>query len=305
VAPGGYRWWYLDALSDDGRHGLALIVFVGSVFSPYYAAARRRAAPADPLEHCAVNVALYDRAGRARWAMTERAGGRVTRGPDTLQIGPSALSWQRGVLTICLDEVTVPWPSRIQGVVRLDTGACVDHPIALDGSARHRWSMLAPCARVEVALRRPGLAWSGPAYLDTNWGDEPLERGFARWDWTRAHLRDGSTVVLYDVQRRDDTRHAWALRVDTAGRVSDVTAPPRADLPRTSWRVPRSAHSDAGHTATVLQTLEDGPFYARSLVDAHWFGERVTAVHESVSLQRFERRWVQALLPFRMPRRAG
>ena len=44
----GYVWWYVDALSDDGRHGLTLIAFIGSVFSPYYALARRRGA-GDPL----------------------------------------------------------------------------------------------------------------------------------------------------------------------------------------------------------------------------------------------------------------
>ena len=55
VVPGGYAWWYLDALSDDGQHGLAIIIFLGSVFSPYYAWSGRR----DPLNHCAVNVALY------------------------------------------------------------------------------------------------------------------------------------------------------------------------------------------------------------------------------------------------------
>ena len=42
VAPGGYAWWYVDALSDDGLHGITLIGFIGSVFSPYYAWARRR-----------------------------------------------------------------------------------------------------------------------------------------------------------------------------------------------------------------------------------------------------------------------
>ena len=63
VPPGGYVWWYVDALSDDGRHGLTLIAFIGSVFSPYYAwrAARR----GDPLDHCALNVALYGAAGHA------------------------------------------------------------------------------------------------------------------------------------------------------------------------------------------------------------------------------------------------
>ena len=44
VRPGGYAWWYVDAFSDDGRFGLTLIAFVGSVFSPYYAWRGRRGA---------------------------------------------------------------------------------------------------------------------------------------------------------------------------------------------------------------------------------------------------------------------
>ena len=48
VPSGGYRWWYLDGLSDDGRHGLTIIGFVGSVFSPYYARARAGAAMPTP-----------------------------------------------------------------------------------------------------------------------------------------------------------------------------------------------------------------------------------------------------------------
>ena len=61
VAPDGYAWWYLDALSDDGASGITVIAFIGSVFSPYYALARRRRhgrGGADPLAHCAINVAF-------------------------------------------------------------------------------------------------------------------------------------------------------------------------------------------------------------------------------------------------------
>jgi carotenoid 1,2-hydratase len=56
-------------MSDDGRHGLTIIALIGSVFSPYYAWARRRG-PTDPEHFCALNVALYgvDKG----WAMTER-----------------------------------------------------------------------------------------------------------------------------------------------------------------------------------------------------------------------------------------
>ena len=58
VTQNGYAWWYVDALSDDGTNGITIIAFIGSVFSPYYALARRNG-PADPLNHCAINVAIY------------------------------------------------------------------------------------------------------------------------------------------------------------------------------------------------------------------------------------------------------
>jgi carotenoid 1,2-hydratase len=55
-------------MSDDGQHGITLIAFVGSVFSPYYAWARGRGR-ANPNNHCALNVAIYSK-GQSRWAMT-------------------------------------------------------------------------------------------------------------------------------------------------------------------------------------------------------------------------------------------
>jgi len=55
----------------------------------------------------------------------------------------------------------------------------------------------------------------------------------------------------------------------------------------------------------VLRTYEDTPFYARSLLATEHDGLPATAMHESLDLDRFASRWVQCLLPFRMPRLAG
>jgi carotenoid 1,2-hydratase len=52
----------------------------------------------------------------------------------------------------------------------------------------------------------------------------------------------------------------------------------------------------------VAETLVDAPFYARSVLNTRIAGQPVTAMHESLSLDRFSAGWVQALLPFRMPR---
>jgi carotenoid 1,2-hydratase len=301
VKPGGYAWWYLDALSDDGRDALAVIAFVGSVFSPYYAAARRRG-EADPENHCAVNVAVYGEHGK-RWSMTERGRGAIRRTPDRFVVGPSAVAWRAGTLTLQIDEIAVPWPRRIRGEVRLRAGALFDYPVALDAAGHHHWTALAPCARVEVELDAPARRWCGHGYLDMNSGDEPLEDGFDSWHWSRSALADGSTAVLYEVCRRAGDRVGFGLRFDATGAVHALAPPAPAALPRTGWLIARGTCSDETTGTRVRRTLEDTPFYARSVLSSRLLGEEVTAVHESLSLDRFRTRWVQALLPFRMPRR--
>ncbi len=256
------------------------------------------------MEHCALNVALYGECGR--WAMTERPAAAVERGADALRIGPSALHWDGDSLLVRVREVAAPVPKRLRGEIRLrPAGATNDRTFVLDpATGRHRWTPIAPAARVEVALEDPALRWSGPAYFDTNDGDAPLERDFARWDWCRAPLPDGGAGVLYNVEPRDGAAHSLALRVRPDGAVEDVPhAPPPAALPPTRlWRMPRPFRAEAGAGPSVVRTLEDTPFYARSVVSTRMFGASVQAVHESLSLDRFRAPWVQAMLPFRVPR---
>ncbi|MEY6433992.1 carotenoid 1,2-hydratase [Thioalkalicoccus limnaeus] len=281
---------------------MTLIAFVGSVFSPYYAWARRRGR-GEPDNFCSLNVALYGAAGK-RWSLTERGRAALARTADTLTIGPSCVRWTGDALIIDVDEITAPIPSRLRGQIRLHPGTVVDHRVTLDANGRHHWSPLAPCARVEVEMHRPDLRWSGSGYFDTNYGSEPLEDGFACWDWSRASLRDGA-AILYDVIRRNGERMSLALRIAPNGAVEAFAPPPPAALPTTGiWRIARATQADAGESAKVVETLEDTPFYARSVVATHLLGEPVTTVHESLSLDRFRQGWVQVLLPFRMPRLA-
>lgn len=231
--------------------------------------------------------------------MTERGRGQVRRDACNLQVGPSALHWSGDALHIALDEIAVPWPSRIRGTVTLQAPQRFDHAVSL--AAGHHWCPIAPAARVEVNLG--ALHWSGPGYLDANHGQGPLECAFRRWDWSRAPLAGGDSVVFYDVDRIGAPALQLGLRFDArSGQVRTIEPPPAARLPATLWRIARGGRSDAGTAPRVLQTLTDAPFYARSLLDAQWLGERVTAMHESLSLARFDRAWVQAMLPFRMPR---
>lgn len=297
VPADGYAWWYVDALSDDGQQALTLIAFLGSVFSPHYARARRHG-PADPLDHCALNVAIYGRRGK-RWSLTERPRRAIDRTATSLTIGPSTLAWSGGCLSFAIDEMTVPIPSRLRGTVRVHPLAVTGRAFALDRAGRHRWWPIAPSARVEVAFDRPAMRWSGQGYLDSNAGAAPLERDFHAWTWSRCGLGDGA-AILYDVVCRDGHAVSLARRFDRSGGSDAFTPPPRAPLPRTAWRVARETRADAD--AAVLRTLEDTPFYARSLVGARLCGTEVLAFHESLDLDRFANRLVQVLLPFRMAR---
>lgn len=302
----GYAWWYLDAWSDCGRHGLTIIAMLGCVFSPWYAAARRRGA-AEPLEHSGLNVALYGAAGH-RWALTERGAADLTRSADSLAIGPSAMFRRGADWVVRIDELTSPFPRRLRGEVRVRTETSPGPAHALDAGGRHLWRPLAPRCRVGVEFEAPSLRWEGTAYLDHNAGAAPLEDDFASWNWSRAHHGD-ETLVFYDTVWAQppadggDPGTRLALAFDAAGQGRAIAAPPMHAMATTPWGIRRTTRCDAGARPQVLATLEDGPFYARTRFASRIDGRTVEGFHESVSLRRFAARWVQCLLPVKLPRR--
>ena len=268
------------------------------MFSPYYAWARRRGR-GDPVHHCALNVALYGET--KRWAMTERPRGSIERLANSFSVGPSSVSWDGDALTIRIDEITVPFPSRLRGTVRVHPAAVTQQNFVLNEDGNHRWWPIAPRARVQATFDDPSLRWLGDGYFDTNTGDAPLEDGFTTWQWSRAAMRDG-TAILYEADKRGGGVAELALKYDASGSFEQFEPPPRVALARSGWRMARSTRSDTPDGTKVDRTLEDAPFYARSIVSGHLLGEPVTMMHESLSLDRFRNPLVQAMLPFRMPR---
>ena len=130
-----------------------------------------------------------------------------------------------------------------------------------------------------------------------------MDRGFREWDWSRAVLADGSTAVIYDVRPREGGERVIAQRFAPDGSSTGFEPPPRQRLPRSKWGLPRSMRSDPGIPAHVQQTLEDTPFYVRSVLRSGLLGEQVTSVHETLDLPRLVSLPVRLMLPWRMPRR--
>ncbi len=233
--------------------------------------------------------------------MTERGARHCAREAERFTIGPSQLHWDGQALTISIDEVGVPLPRRIRGTVRVIPDQLFHFSTALDANKRHHWGPLAPSARVEVELQHPALRWSGHGYLDSNEGNEPVDTAFKEWDWSRCQLADGSTAVIYDVEPGQPDSRLLALRFHTDGSVTPFDAPPLRSLPRTAWRIARRMRSDS--QVSVLQQLEDTPFYQRAVLQSRMLGEEVSSFHETLNVPRLVSPIVQAMLPWRMPRR--
>ena len=286
-------------MSDDGKFGLSMIAFVGSVFSPYYAWARRKDG-ADPDNFCALNVALYSRHHK-RWSMTERGRKHTARDASRFVVGPSQLEWNGTSLNISVKEVSAPIPHRITGSIRIEPLQLFNFSTPLDANKKHRWGPLAPSARIEVDLTEPGQKWSGMAYLDSNEGDEPIENAFHEWDWSRSLMRNGNTAVLYDMTYKDHSSSLLSLLFRPEGTVEAFEAPSRQVLPRTAWRLNRGVRSSS--SVVIHEQLEDTPFYQRAILRSELLGEQVSSFHESLSIPRLVSPVVRAMLPWRMPRR--
>jgi len=142
---GAYRWFYADARA--GSYTVVCIFMIGAVFSPRYAAALRRGAR--PLDHCAVNCAVYREGRRVAWAFTEHAGAGIDAG--RLRIGASCFAYGAGgTVEVVVDERTAPWGRPLRVELALEPTAPPAPELRVDGASH---------TTGRRACRAPGRAW--------------------------------------------------------------------------------------------------------------------------------------------------
>ncbi len=284
-------------MSDDGASSIVVIALLGNAFSPRWARARRRDPTASSLDFSAMNVAVRS-GSRSAWALTERGRTAVGRCRERLTIGPSTMAWEKGDLVVRIDERSAPWGGRVQGTIRLVPLAESEIVVALDRAGVHTWSPRIPFAHVEVELAEPNVRFRGTGYFDMNRGAEPLEDTFSSWSWSRVSSKD-RVAIAYDATMRDGHERGCTLTGARGGELVAGAADALVDLAATRFGLMRSARCE-GAAVDLVKTLEDGPFYARSVVGTTLRGERAVGIHETLSLDRFRSAWVRFLVPFRM-----
>lgn len=285
---GAYRWFYADVSAGD--YTAVFIFMVGAVFSPRYSAALGKGGR--PLEHSAVNFALYERSSLCLWVLSEYETASVE--DDTLRIGRSRIQLRAdGSVRAHVVDRTAPWGVPAEAWLELQPTSPRGPELALVDGQPHWWQPLAPMARATVTVPGHELELTGAGYHDTNRGQEPLGGGLEGWRWTRLH-RPGETWVDYE-----PAGHAPTLRLHaTTERVNVVRAETTpAALSRTGWglSVPRRLAAGGLELPGAPSLLETSPFYARLEArdgDAHALGE-------VADFNRFHRPYVRWMAHFR------
>lgn len=328
AARGGYAWWYVEAHDTDNRYGLTLILFAGSVFSPFYAERLRLGEPARGHEHPAVNLAFYERSpGASRpatqrlWAMNEYRPSALSMGERRIAIGDSFIEYaDDGSARIELHEDTTRFfgdpGQRVDATLRITAQNPTEPPLLLGENASreaHFWQPLvvAGDAEVELSYGERRIRFSGRAYADRNFGSGRLENTFTRWSWAHGIAESPDTrraLLLYRAERRDcgvtglrvayhDVRQPRDVRSDTRSSSSAPSLRQRGFL----WLpVPTRVTVDDVRCERELDgRLEDAPFYARYLARLRDTSGSYLGVGEYLDLERFRRRAVQELLTFK------
>ena len=285
--PGGYEWWYFDAVSEDGAWALACIWFLGNPFSPFYRLAARREA-ADPFVHNALFFALSQHGRLHAYHFTRFPRAEIqadeTR-PATLRFGPNDLSADNGHYSLRLADENANGR-------RLAADLTFASPILSAaggtdwdaGERDHFWLPAAPACRVtgRIVLQEahnPGaetLFFSGRGYHDHNWGRLPFAADIRDWYWARASLSDTRAVIAYHVdyhRPRPPARHLLLfdggdlVRHDPQAQVA--LHRPRLNVFGTRYAAHLDVRSgDLAASFSLGRRLDSAPFYIRALCRA-------------------------------------
>lgn len=321
-----YEWWYLDAISTDGRNAFVFIWFAGLPFSPDALTNHERGRPASARDHVAMFTAVYVDGKQIAYALNRHAESEFAASREGLRVrvGQSSLVQRDGgELVAFVDAPMLFGGGRLSGDLRVcpagpDGGGIGE----VAGDADHVWNPLVPSCSVAGSLRLTGgdgsEKWSsefeGRGYLDHNYGRRPLTEGIRRWHWGRAHLGD-TTIVYYHTEPTSGPDESVLAVIDDSPigvNCSDVR------FSATDWRrrvlCPRFPNKveirglrgseRVTFTARRRHVVDWGPFYMRFLCDVTaMIGGREltgTAITEYLDPRGLRARWLRPLIKTRI-----
>ncbi len=331
TSPGGFTWFYVDLIDDQGR-GATVIWSWGLPFLPGYAGAARSGRAERPLDRPSVNVVVYGDRREEFYLLSELPAEDCRWGEDgrSWRLGDCTFTWTdtpgpdgaTTIRTLRADlDLALPTGGRATGTLELtgplrhDPGRPAPQPAAGHGST-HAWTpMVTGPARLDLHTPSGTLRVAGRGYHDRNSADRPLhELGIRQWWWGRIAL-PGRDLVFYQLLPSQPGAAARDIVVELA---ADGTCRALEDaglqvgrLRRSTWglRWPTTAtFPDPDGRPVQVQVsalLDNGPFYHRYLLHGRCGDDEGYGIGENVVPDRVDTDLLRPLVRMRVHRAAG
>jgi carotenoid 1,2-hydratase len=237
--PGGYEWWYFDALSDDGREAIVIIFLDNFIFSPRYNSLNRslRKDPSSDVDRESIPAVAftYYRDGKPYYRSI------IEYAPEDFSADPEWPHGEIGKSNFHYDSA--PYGSGYGVNVYADVGGgkrlsanfewlsvesdLTSSALAADRTVPpgHSWNLVAPrsdvTGKILIENRRnensDEINFRGTGYHDHNLDTRWLPDAVAKWNWGRIHFSD-ATAVFYDYHGCDPSEKCsklYVIRDDT------------------------------------------------------------------------------------------
>lgn len=292
--PGGYKWWYFDAIDSSSGYSLVVIFYLGNPFSNRYIRALNNdnlKEESTPENFPAVSISVYKEQKPVYYSFTEfdKANVRFSEKVPSLEIGNHGFDlnkfdeWLDYRLQLSEE---LPSGDRIQASLNFkSSNKAVPFDDAEGESRGHAWNLLQPRAEVQGTVRlyqgsdlRHDINFRGPGYHDHNTGQEPMKDKFEEWYWGRFHFPE-HTLVYYVINRKEEPQYrAWLmdrndLSIAAGFREFELRDKGRSLFGLHTARKLWLSNDQSQILVQQNQLLDNGPFYQRYLSDAFLYLE--------------------------------
>ncbi len=275
--PGGYEWWYFDAISLDKNWSVVIIFYEGNPFSPEYI----QYSDHSPADHPAISVSLYHKGKCEYYSFQEYKSGKFHWNDEeqTVSLGTNFFRREEAgglVEYELLINQALASGHTIEAKLKFLSETCDEDLIEESEEELHRWNLLQPRAKVTGSVNINGrkgkrsIGFTGTGYHDHNVGYEPMKDSFDDWYWGRFHFKRSTLIYYLMNQDGKEQKKGWLID-QKEGKVIDLLEEHELlDHQKTllGLNSARKLKLTGKQTEVSIQQstiLDNGPFYQRFL----------------------------------------
>lgn len=307
LSPGGYQWWYFDAIDVTRGYKVVLIFYASNPFSTkYIQQLSKTKGEINPNNYPALSISIYKDKETIFYSFTEfrQRDFLFVNEPYLLSIGNSNIRKKVSdgelVYHVTLSEklpsgdsidadLVFKSPEKVPQLQDELASENRAENVQLGETSAHMWNLIQPLAKVSGQLdvtdstqRTESISFEGSGYHDQNTGMEPMKDSFNDWYWGRFHFED-YTLIYYAMNQSDDSNkstasggsknyHAWLFDTELNLCGTSNMIEMRSVMPNMfgliSNRVVEIKSDNWEVTIQQPTPIDNGPFYQRFVANA-------------------------------------